>query len=669
MRHTTTDLHVTVILPAVISGIVLGFVSPLCRTLFGHGTIAFVLYSLSVAGAAILVSIGIRLAIPKRSMNRENQLDRDLLDAFLEHIPDNVFFKDCDSRFVRISRAMATYCGLKDPTQAVNKTDADIFSSEHAVQALTDEKEIIRTGQPMLEKEEKETWPDGHETWVLTTKVPLKDRSGRIVGTMGIAHNITDRKQAEARVLYMAMHDSLTGLPNRTLFQNLLSQTNALAARNHKQVSLLTLDLDRFKNVNDSFGRYVGDRLLVAVSKRLKANLRESDTIARLGSDEFAIALQMMGDDEETERVAQKVLNILSEPFLLEGIELRISASVGICRFPQNGENPEALLEFADAAMYEAKRKGRDRYCFFSPNLTEATRRQHKLESDLLQALERDEFVLHYQPFISTESGRITGVEALLRWQHPKQGLISPNQFIPQLEELGLMMGVGEWVLRTACHQNMNWQKIGLPPIRVAVNVSSQQFYQGNIVDTVAGILHESKLEPRFLELELTESRTLDDSEATINTMRHLKRLGVTLSLDDFGTGWSSLSYLRNFPLDRIKIDRSFIRDIPSQPAAEAVVKSILSLGRNLKIPCIAEGVETRQQLDYLKKQRCFEMQGFLFSQPLAARDCTALLRSTKYGVGNAAGNIGSDFATADAVARLVSNRMSRETIASSTGD
>jgi EAL domain-containing protein (putative c-di-GMP-specific phosphodiesterase class I) len=298
--------------------------------------------------------------------------------------------------------------------------------------------------------------------------------------------------------------------------------------------------------------------------------------------------------------------------------------------YPADGDNPGALLQFADSAMYEAKRKGRGVFCFFTPELAKATRRRQKLENDLHGASSRGEFALHYQPLVSAGSGRITGVEALLRWYHPEEGLISPIELIPQLEELGLMVEVGDWVLRTACAQNVAWQEQGLPAIRVAVNLSAQQFYRGDIAASVERTLRETGLRPEYLELELTESLTLDDSELTITIMRNLKRIGVSLSLDDFGTGWSSLSYLRRFPLDRIKIDRSFMRDIASDSVAEAVVQSILNLGSNLGLSCVAEGVETLQQLDYLRQQRCGEIQGFLFSRALPAEECDTLLSSEK---------------------------------------
>jgi len=626
--NNTSVPRVSILLAAILLGIAIGITIVPNWVLISVRPTLFSIGLLSATVLCIAAFILLGLAYLASTTDRSHQLDRDLLEAFLEHIPDNVFFKDKESRFIRISRAMANYCGLKDPAHAIGKTDADIFSAEHAGQALADELRVLRTGAPLIEKEEKETWKDGHETWALTTKVPLKNREGEVIGTMGIAHNITHRKETERRIQHMALHDALTGLPNRTLLEDRLRQAIALGQRVHKHVAVLLLDLDRFKNVNDCFGHTVGDRLLVLAAERLTACIRKCDTVARLGGDEFVIAVQMAERLEGIEFVARKVLDALSEPFRVEDRELQISASIGICQFPEDGKNAEDLLQFADVAMYEAKERGRGRFCFFSPALTEATRREQKLESDLVQACARDEFEIHYQPLVETKSGRITGMEALLRWRHPEQGLLSPNQFIPKLEELGLIVEVGRWVLKTACRQAVEWQQNGLPPVRVAVNVSSQQFYEGNIAEAVAKVLQETKLDPRFLELELTESQTLDDSDATINIMLALKRLGVSLSLDDFGTGWSSLSYLRRFPIDRIKIDRSFVKDLHSQPAAEEVVKTILTLSRNLGIVCIAEGVETREQQDYFSKHDCAEMQGFYFSRPIPVLDVTALLRS-----------------------------------------
>jgi diguanylate cyclase (GGDEF)-like protein/PAS domain S-box-containing protein len=440
--------------------------------------------------------------------------------------------------------------------------------------------------------------------------------------------DITDRKEAEARIRYMALHDALTGLPNRILLEDRLSHALANARRNQTRVAVLMLDLDHFKHINDSLGHHVGDQLLEAVAMRLRSCLRENDTAARLGGDEFVIGLPDIADGEDAAIVARKILDVLTAPFPIEEHELFIGGSIGIGLYPGDGEDSGSLLRAADTAMYDAKENGRGVHRFFTSALNEAAQRRHVLATDVHQACAKGEFVLHYQPQISIEAGTITGVETLIRWNHPKEGLISPTLFIPLLEELGLIVEVGQWVLRTACLQNAQWQAEGLPPVRMAVNLSAQQFYRGDIVRTVKQALEESGLAPEWLELELTESLTLDDTETTIHIMRELKDLGVSLSLDDFGTGWSSLSYLRRFPLDRLKIDRSFMRDVTTHPSAAAIVHSILNLAQSLGLKCIAEGVETSEQLDYLQQQLCPEIQGFLFSQPLAAPEMLTMLRS-----------------------------------------
>lgn len=592
---------------------------------YASGLFGFPLWGISLIG--VLVAVLVALSILAEFQLR---LERDLLRAFLEHIPEYVYFKDRKSRFIRVNKAMAVHFGFADPNQAINKTDADMFSPEHARHALIDEQRIIQTGQPIIDVEEKETWPDGRENWVLTSKVPLKDRRNRVIGTMGISHNITERKQAEARISYLALHDTLTGLPNRLVLIDRLGQAMTLAHRNQHCVAVLMLDLDRFKSVNDSYGHHVGDCLLESVAKRLKGCLRESDVVARFGGDEFVICLPELEDAGSAAAVAEKVLSVLAKPFDIQSRHLHMGASIGICRYPNDGGTPEELLQGADAALYESKKKGRGTYCFFTEELTQVVRRRRRLEADLRQMRVKDEITIHYQPLVAIDSGRVTAVEALLRWRHPELGQISPVEFIPLLEDLGLMTEVGTWVLRTACLQNVQWQNDGLEPVRMAVNLSAQQFYRNGIVETVRGALQESRLAPQWLELELTESLTLDDTEASISIMRELKQLGVSLSLDDFGTGWSALSYLTHFPLDRIKIERSFLREINSQLSANAVVKSILDLGRNLGVHCVAEGVETPSQLKFLQNHRCAEMQGFLYSQALPPADCAELMANSE---------------------------------------
>ncbi len=613
-----------VLLGAILLGIVLG------SGVFAHRhPPSEGVYFYLADGVGVLVFIALGLAAIEFGIDLHHEFDQDLLNAFLDHVPDNVFFKDLDSRFLRISRAMAGHLNLGDPKQAMHKTDADIFSAEHAQQALADEQEIVRTGQPLIAKEEEETWPDGHHTWALTTKVPLRDRSGKIIGTMGVAHDITERKQAELRLQHIALHDSLTGLPNRILLEEKLADAVAEARSTGARVAILMLDLDRFRSVNDALGHCVGDHLLRAAAERLRENLAATDTVARLGGDEFAV-ITRLGQEDELEKIPQRIQEIFSAPFTIDKHEMRLSAGIGVAVYPENGAEAGDLLRFADFAMYEAKRRGCGRHSFFSPAFSETTGRQNKLESEILQASARDEFVLNYQPFVESATGCITGVEALLRWQHPEHGLIPPGQFIPLLEKLGLMQEVGRWALRAACYQAVEWQRMGLGSIRMAVNVSSQQFLEDNIVDSVLAVLTEVKMDPEMLELELTESQFLDDSEATINTLRRLKKIGVSLALDDFGTGWSSLAYLRRFPIDRLKVDGSFVRDVGRERSADEVVKSILGLARGLGLACIAEGVETRTQYEYLRDLGCPEMQGFYFSRPLPATQATALLRSAK---------------------------------------
>lgn len=439
--------------------------------------------------------------------------------------------------------------------------------------------------------------------------------------------DITERKLSELRIRYLALHDALTDLPNRVLLHDRLTQAIMLAHRRQSGVAVLMMDLDHFKNINDSLGHHVGDRLLEALAQRLRACVRESDMVARLGGDEFVLALSDVTRDADTGEVAQQMLAALREPFLIDGHELHVGASVGISRYPADGEDSGALLRAADSALYRAKGDGRGLFRFFTPEMSAAAQRRLALANDVRHAVERGELKICYQPQVAANSGAVTGMEALLRWQHPRLGAVSPDEFVPLLEETGLIAEVGSWVLRQSCAQASAWQRQGLPKVRLAVNLSAHQFYRGDIVREVAQALKEAELDPEWLELELTESLTLDDTEMTIKLMHELKQLGVRLSLDDFGTGWSSLSYLRRFPLDHIKIDRSFLRDMVTQPTASAVVRSIMSLARNLGLTCIAEGVETPEQLVYLQQQMCAEIQGFLYSPAVSVDELGALLR------------------------------------------
>ena len=439
-----------------------------------------------------------------------------------------------------------------------------------------------------------------------------------------------ERKLDEAYIRHMAHHDALTGLPNRLLLEDRLRQAIVRAARYRTLVAVLFIDLDHFKHINDSLGHHIGDRLLQAVGARMQECLREGDSIARLGGDEFVICLAEVSRNRDAAAVAEKIQTALGESFTVEGHVLQVGSSIGISLYPLDGHDAESLMKAADAAMYDAKAKGRANYQFFTPALNIAAQQRLTTSNQLRQALLREEFVLHYQPQVSLRSGAIVGVEALLRWKRGQGDLVPPVQFIPILEEIGLMAEAGKWVLRAACVQAVAWQEMGLPPIRLAVNLSARQFSGDDIVRTVAEALEDSGLGAEWLELEITESLILDGSDRVIHAMHELKRMGVSLSLDDFGTGYSSLSYLRRFPVDRVKIDRSFVHDVTSNPGGADIVRSILALSQKLGLGAIAEGVETEAQLGYLRQQGCAEIQGYLFSPALPASEMSDLLQSDR---------------------------------------
>jgi diguanylate cyclase (GGDEF)-like protein len=444
----------------------------------------------------------------------------------------------------------------------------------------------------------------------------------------GIAIDISERKAYEARIEYLADHDALTSLANRNLLGDRIMQAMAHARRDGLMLALLFLDLDRFKGVNDSFGHELGDALLLEVSSRLRRVVREGDTVARQGGDEFIILLTGIQRPQDVTAVAFKVFHAFSEPFLIRGHELFITVSIGATLFPDDGDDMQALLRNADTAMYRAKEKNGNAFQFYSREMSVRALERAELERALRRALERKEFELFYQPKVATGSGRIIGAEALIRWHHPELGLVSPTRFIPMAEEIGLIVPIGDWVLHTACAQNKAWQDAGLEAISVSVNLSARQFREDDLVESVADVLNNMGLDAKHLELELTESIVMNSAELFINKLRALEDLGVQLSIDDFGTGYSSLSYLKRFPLHHLKIDQSFVRDIATDADDAAITSTVISLGHSLNLKVIAEGVETEEQVAFLREHHCDEMQGYYFSRPLPATEFAALLRS-----------------------------------------
>jgi diguanylate cyclase (GGDEF)-like protein/PAS domain S-box-containing protein len=721
--------------------------------------------------------------------------ERISLQTLIDWVPDNLWVKDAESRFVMANKATAFQIGRAGPEELIGKTDFELHSFEVARQFFPVEQKIIRTGQPIVDLEEYVIDSSGKKRWISTTKVPLRNDRQEIFGLVGISRDITtrkladvlrdgqsqilemiatnvglenvlgrlmsliesqltgiygsvllldkdglhlrhgaapslpdayiqaidgvgigpnvgscgsaayrrqtivvtdistdplwkdyrelaaaaglrscwstpilshhgavlgtfamyskevraptaaetrlvevatrfagiaiERKQAEDRIHFMANHDALTGLPNRTLLKDRLSQAMLHAQRNDCWVTVVFIDLDNFKFVNDSLGHNTGDELLKIVANRMTHRVRAVDTVVRLGGDEFVILLvdQPKNVDAITATL-QKVRAAVAEPIRVDGRELQISGSIGVANYPNDGTDADTLLANADAAMYRAKEIGRDNFQFYTPELNTKIHEKFLLQEELRNAVARSEFALLYQPQVDLRSGRVFAVEALIRWRHPTLGVVSPIRFIPIAEETGLIVPIGDWVLHEACRQNKAWQESGLPPMTICVNVSARQFKEINWVRRVAGALRESGLEARYLELELTESLIMQDLDQAVATMRELQILGVQLSIDDFGTGYSSLSALKRFPVGRLKIDKSFIDDIPDDENDKAVAGAVISLGQKLNLRVIAEGVETEAQVAFLRENNCDEMQGYYFSKPLPAPEIEALLRA-----------------------------------------
>jgi diguanylate cyclase (GGDEF)-like protein/PAS domain S-box-containing protein len=716
------------------------------------------------------------------------------LKALINQVPDYLFVKDTESRFVVANRAVARDVGRSEPEALIGKTDLDIHPPEVAHEFYDIDQHVVKTGEAMIDIEEFVVLPTGDKRWLSTSKVPLRDSTGKIIGLVGVARDITERKladlllaeqadllemiarnapledvlnslmvliesrvddimgsilllsedgkhlrrgaaptlpeawtsaidgvaigpsvgscgtaayrketvivsdimtdplwadyvelaapfgfrscwstpvmshrgfvlgtfamyshkvrepgplemrmvemgiriaaiaierkRAEDRIHFMAHHDVLTGLPNRTLLGDRLEQAILHAKRYNRSVTVVFLDLDNFKIVNDSLGHVAGDELLQIVANRMVDCIRITDTAVRLGGDEFVILLgDLPQNDESTTTLIQKIQATIAEPVMIGGREFRVTCSIGVATYPNDGADAEQLLANADAAMYRAKESGRDNFQFYTAEMNLRVHERLMQQEELRQAISRQEFELHYQPQLDLRTGKIFAVEALVRWRHPTKGLVSPANFIPLAEETALIVPIGDWVLRTACQQNRKWQEAGMPPVTMCVNVSARQFRERNLVERVAFALKESGLEAKYLELELTESLIMQDLTQAISTMRELEDLGVHLSIDDFGTGYSSLSALKSFPVARLKIDQSFVRGLPNDENDKAITTAVISLGQRLNLRVIAEGVETTQQMDFLRENGCDEMQGYHFSKPLDSEGLEKLLR------------------------------------------
>ena len=721
--------------------------------------------------------------------------ERVSLQALIDWLPDNLWVKDVDGRFVISNQATATRIGVPGPADLYGKTDLELLPLEIAKKFFADEQEIVRSGQPMIDMDEYVFDASGGKTWILTTKAPLRNDRGEIFGVGGVSRDITERKLADAlrhgraeilemiatgapledvldrlvrqiesqlsrivasvllldeagrrlrhgaapnlpeayvkaiddmpigpragscgaaayrreavivadvmtdplwadyrdlaaanglrscwstpilshqgavlgafamysttvrepteaetrlidvatrfagiaierklaedRIQFMTNHDALTGLPNRALLDDRLSQALLCAQRYDRWAAVAFVDLDNFKNINDSLGHNAGDELLKTIASRMVLCVRATDTVARLGGDEFVVLLVDLPKSADLiSAIVQKLRTAVAAPVRLNGHELRVTSSLGVANYPGDGADADTLIANADAAMYRAKEFGGDNFQFYTPELNAKMREKFLLQEELRNAIARCEFVLLYQPQVDLRTGRIFAVEALIRWNHPTLGMISPIDFIPMAEETGLIVPIGDWVLYEACRQNKTWQNAGLPPMNVCVNVSARQFREKSLISRVVGALKDSGLDAKYLELELTESLVLQAVELVVATMKELRGLGVQLAIDDFGTGYSSLCALKTFPVTRLKIDKSLIEALPGDESDRAVASAVISLGRKLNLKVIAEGVETDAQVAFLRENNCDEVQGYHFSRPIPAQEIEELLKA-----------------------------------------
>jgi diguanylate cyclase (GGDEF)-like protein/PAS domain S-box-containing protein len=483
-----------------------------------------------------------------------------------------------------------------------------------------------------FEHEHRVRHKNGENVWVLVRGIAIRDKDAKPYRMAGSLSDITSRKSVEEQLVHNALYDTLTGLANRVLFSNRLSHAlQRMKRRKDDSFALLFMDLDRFKLINDSFGHQVGDHVLKAVARSLELCIRPGDTLARLGGDEFVVLLESIQDVQEAEKVVNRIQSIFETPIEIEQQQsIHTSASIGLLMGALNYERPEELLRDADTAMYRAKSMGRGQHQRFDPAMHHHAVAQLQLENDLRRAVEANEFIIYYQPIVSLSTGRITSLEALIRWQHPKKGLLFPDDFIWLAEDTGLIVQIGEWVLRSVCHQIRAWETAGFHGFRVAVNISARQLVSENFFSSLVHILNETNINPDKLELEITESMVMQNFDIARGMLDRLRGLGVEISLDDFGTGYSSLSYLKNFPVNRLKIDRSFIDQGESSKENQDLVKAIITLAHNIALDVVAEGIETQDQLDWLKKMSCQMGQGYLFAKPLDVNDVEKLLASKK---------------------------------------
>lgn len=576
----------------------------------------------------------IAMMFERRAQHQQRFVERERAEVTLHSIGDAVVTTDTQGRVTYLNAEAERLTGwtraeafARPLAEVLDVTDG--LTGQHAEdpsRLAIDRKTKVR-----LEGTYNLVGRDGHETTIEHSAAPIHDHQGHILGAVIIFRDVIVSRERRLQMLHLAEHDALTDLPNRLLLNDRLARAIALARRYGRRLAVLFLDCDHFKRINDTLGHAIGDQALRSVAKRLTTCVRESDTVSRHGGDEFLILLSELDHPEDAEAIAQKIVSSIAEPHHVSGHELQLTASIGIALYPEDGQDTQSLVMRADTAMYYAKNTGRNRVGFYRPDMETSSMPRSSIESELQNALDKGEFELFYQPTIDLESGEISGAEALMRWRHPERGLVAPDQFIPAAEASGLIVPMGRWALREACRQAKAWQEAGLPAIPIAVNVSALQFRTAGFLDDIKRFLAEAGLASQYLELELTESALMVDTTATTTLLEVLKQNGILLKVDDFGTGPSSLSYLQRCPVDVLKIDQSFVADIAPQPESAPLVRAVIAMGKSLGCRVVAEGVETKQQYAYLRKEHCDEGQGFHFSPPVNAATFERLLINARF--------------------------------------
>jgi len=560
---------------------------------------------------------------------------KELLRNIIDTVPVRIFWKDKESKYLGCNKLFANDAGVKSQDELIGKSDFELAWKEQAQSYVDDDKEVMNSGKEKISYEESQTHEDGSMIWVTTSKTPLRDQNNETIGILGAYVDITKQKEtmleiqrAKDELGYQAEHDVLTGLPNRTLYFDRLHQAIKKAPRSNTKVGVIFIDLDRFKEINDTLGHDVGDKVIQTLAKRLYKSLRKVDTIARFGGDEFILLLENIADLQDVNEVIEKLMKSMEAPFVVDEHQLYLTLSAGISIYPDDGDDAEVLIRNADTAMYRAKNDGRNTYHFYTKEMTTESVSHMVMSKNIRQALDNNEFTVYYQPQIDGKTGTLLGMEALVRWISPTDGFISPADFIPVAEEAGLIDRLGQYVFQKAVTQIVSWYEKGLNPGHVSINLSPLELQQENLVGKLQAKITELNCDPKWLELEITEGYTMKNPESAIEVLQGIKDLGLRLSMDDFGTGYSSLAYLKKLPIDKLKIDQAFVRELPENVHDIAIVESIISMAKSMKFSVIAEGVETLAQHDFLIDKGCHNIQGYFYSRPMPADEMEAFIKT-----------------------------------------